>query len=133
MIPMDRLRFLQRIISWRHHKVRGRDAMIIEYQDGKTTEGFLLSRQENSMRVALEGSQDVLEFVEIDGHWVGENLEPVEITFEWQRQPNAQALLTDAEFICPKDLAAHLVRLLETDSKEEAPAPRYMTAGQSIM
>jgi hypothetical protein len=108
--------------------------MIIKYWDGRTMEGFLLSRHENSMRVALEGSQDVLEFTEVRGNWVTENLEPVEIAFEWQRQPNAAKVLTDAECICAKDLAARLVRLLHTDSNEDAkPRPRCLTAGQIIM
>jgi hypothetical protein len=108
--------------------------MIIKYADGRTMEGFLLSRHENSMRVALEDGQDVMEFIDVQGNWVSENLEPVEITFEWQRRAQSAEALSDAEFICPKDLAAHLVRQLVTDSEEEeAPRPRHLTAGQNIM
>ena len=108
--------------------------MVIKYPNGKTREGFLLSRQEDSMRVAVENGEDVTEYVQIQGNWISENLEPVEIAFEWQRQPKAEEPPSEADCICPKELAARLIGLLETDSdEEEAPHPRYLTAGQSLM
>lgn len=108
--------------------------MIIKYPAGRMVEGFLLVRHENSMRVALQGDQDAVEFIEVEGHWVSENLEPVEIIFEWQRRPHAAAVPTEADFICPEDLAAHLVRLLETKSDDEqTPRPQCLTAGITIM
>ena len=107
--------------------------MTIKYANGKTKEGFLLARHENAMRVALEGGHDVAEFVEVQGTWLTEELQPVEITFEWQRHATDAEVLTEAQCICPKDLAAHLMRLLTVDSEaEELPKPRYFTAGQSI-
>jgi hypothetical protein len=108
--------------------------MIIKYPAGRTVEGFLLTRHENSMRVALQGGQDVAEFIEVEGNWISENLEPVEITFEWQRQPHTAEVPTEADFICPKDLAERLVSLLETDSDEDHMPPlRHLTAGTTIM
>ena len=110
--------------------------MIIKYPDGRLTEGFLLSRQENFMRVALESGDDVTEFVEVQGNWVSEDLEAVDIQFEWQRLPKKEAVPTEADCICSKELASHLIALLETDSEEEKEVearPRHLTAGQSIM
>ena len=109
--------------------------MIIKYPDGRMVEGFLLSRDENVMRVALEDRQDAAEFIDVQGSWVSENLEPVKIVFEWQLRPHAAEVMTDADFICSKDLAAHLVRLLVTDSEEEEDKPRlqYLSAGSTIM
>lgn len=106
--------------------------MIIKFANGKTVEGFLLARNENAMRVALEGSPDAAEFVEVEGTWLAEDLQPVEITFEWQRVSLEKDVLTEAQCICPQDLAAHLVRLLTIDSEKESARPRYFTAGQSI-
>jgi hypothetical protein len=106
--------------------------MIVKYPGGETVEGFLLSRHESSMRVALQGSADAVEFVQLQGKWMSEDLERVEIIFEWQRKAEPAPVVSDADFICPKELAEHLIRLLETDSdKPEAQRPKYMTAGRS--
>ena len=105
--------------------------MIIKYQDGREVEGFLLTRSENWMRVALDGYEDVEEFIESQGNWMSENLEQVEITFEWERH-KAPVVGSEADFICSKELAAHLIKLLETDSdKEENRRPKFFTAGKS--
>jgi hypothetical protein len=108
--------------------------MTIKYPDGTTVEGFLLSRHENTMRVALEDGQDVVEFIDAQGTWLGENLETVEITFEWQRRTQEAEELVESDFICTEALAAHLIELLETDSdREERRRPKHMTASQHVM
>lgn len=108
--------------------------MIIRYPGGETVEGFLLSRQESSMRVALQGSADAAEFVQLHGRWMSENLEPVEVVFEWQRKPQPAPVWSDTDFICPKELAEHLIRLLPADSdKEEPQRPKCMAAGRSFV
>ena len=107
--------------------------MIVKYQDGRMVEGLLLSQQETSMRVALEGNQDAAEFFKLQNNWVSEHLEPVEVIFEWQRTPEPAPLPEDHEFICSPEMAAHLIRLLETDSSKDEPAIKYMTAGDSLM
>ena len=108
--------------------------MIIKYPGGETVEGFLLSRNESSMRVALQGSADAEEFVHLQGKWMSEDLEPVEIVFEWQRKPQPALVANETDFICPKELAEHLIALLQTDSgEEEAQRPKYMAAGRSFM
>lgn len=108
--------------------------MTIKYEDGKTVEGFLLSRNGNSMRVALEGTQDVVEYIDVQGTWISENLETVAITFEWQKRIAAMESQSEDDFVCPPELASYLIRVLETDSEEERTSrPRHMTAGQNIM
>ena len=108
--------------------------MIVKYADGKMVEGFLLSRQDHSMRVALEGGQDVVEYVEVQGGWVSDNLEPVEITVEWQRHKAEAENLTEDAFVCPQELASHLIRLLATDSEDKRESrPRHFTAGHNIV
>jgi hypothetical protein len=108
--------------------------MIIKYSGGETVEGFLLSQQESSMRVALQGSADAAEFLRLNGRWMSEDLEPVEIVFEWQRRPQPVPVWSDADFICPKELADHLMRLLPTDSdKEEPQQPKCIAAGRSFI
>jgi hypothetical protein len=108
--------------------------MTIRYTDGRTVDGFLLARQENSMRVALEGGHDVVEYIDVQGNWVSENLEPVKITFEWERRSRTGERYDEAAFVCPQELANLLLRMLSTGSEPAAePAPRYLTAGQSLM
>ena len=108
--------------------------MIIKYAGGETVEGFLLSRNESSMRVALQGSPDAEEFVQLQGKWMSEDLEPVEILFEWQRKAQPAPVASEADFICPKELAEHLILLLHTDSsEEEVQRPKCMAAGRSFM
>ena len=108
--------------------------MIVKYPGGESVEGFLLSRNESSMRVALQGSADAEEFVQTQGRWMSENLQPVEILFEWQRQPQPAPVASEADFICPKDLADYLIMLLQTDSgeEEETQRPKVVAAGRSF-
>ncbi len=106
--------------------------MTIKFPAGETRQGFLLSRNDSSMRVALEGGHDVTEFMEVDGEWMSENLEPVEITFEWQRAVPAVLPLNEDDFICSQPLANHLIELLFRDSSEDV-APKHMVAGREVM
>ncbi len=109
--------------------------MIVKYPNGRTVEGLLLSRQERSMRVALEDSADVAEFYQVQDTWVSEHLETVEIKFEWQRRPAPAPLPAEEDCVCSPELAEHLIGLLFSDSEEadKAPAAKYLTAGQAIM
>jgi hypothetical protein len=60
--------------------------MIITHINGKTTEGILVSRSENNIRVVLKGSDDVAEFASVSGTWVSEDCEAVQVRYEWQRR-----------------------------------------------
>jgi len=60
--------------------------MIMRYADGRTMEGFILSRTEKTMRVAVKGGQDSMVLACVDGAWISEDYGPVHVEFEWQRQ-----------------------------------------------
>jgi hypothetical protein len=92
--------------------------MTITFPDGRTIQGIVLHRTDDTLRAATRELGDIVEFHAIHGLWVSEEGEPVQIEFEWQRQP-LQADLTESDFICSHDLAAMLVQLLPTDSGEE--------------
>lgn len=98
--------------------------MTIQYENGNEVEGILLSRSDdaggNRMRVALKDSDDVMEFSEVQGSWFTEDGEPVAITFEWQRRPR-RVIPTEADCICPQELASRLVRMLTLDSEDSEP------------
>ncbi len=85
--------------------------MIIRYANGTVAEAALICRHENTMRVAVKGSDDAAEFTERDGTWIAENCEPVVIEFAWQHWPGARRV-TEDECICPEELASRLIRLL---------------------
>jgi len=93
--------------------------MYLIYADGSTTEAFLLARTENTMRVAIPGSDDPLDLTEIHGTWVTENCDPVRVQFAWQGKTRDQ-ILTEADCICSHDLAARLLHLL-WNADEETP------------
>jgi hypothetical protein len=91
--------------------------MKIRYADGRTIEGITLSRTANTMRIAVEGSEDAAEFINVHGTWISEDCEPV--TIEYGPRRNAPATLSEADCICPRALAAVLIDLLLTDSAED--------------
>ena len=55
------------------------------YSDGKKIKAVLLRRSGNSMRLAVQGSEDVVEVVNVHGTWWTDEFEPVDIEFEWQK------------------------------------------------
>ncbi len=82
--------------------------MVIRYKDGAEIEAILLSRREGKLRVAAKGLDDALEFAEINGKWVSEDWEPVQIQFEWERDSRLNPV-SEADCICPHELAAELI------------------------
>ena len=95
--------------------------MTLTYADGNRTEAILLARSENKIRVAIPGSDDPVELTDVRGTWVSEDCEPVRVEFAWQKKTSA-ALLSEADCVCPKDLAARLIHLLWNADEEAAPA-----------
>jgi hypothetical protein len=63
------------------------------------------------MRVALEGAEDILELTNVHGTWVTADCEPVRIGFAWQTRARGMPP-SEADCICPQDLAARLIRSL---------------------
>jgi hypothetical protein len=101
--------------------------MTIKYQNGQTAEAVILSRTDTAMRVILRSSDDVLALSLLSGTWVTEDCEPVAIEFAVR---HTAEVLNEEDFICSKDLAAHLIHLLLTDSSEDEiePAPEVHAA-----
>jgi hypothetical protein len=85
--------------------------MTIHYTNGKSVEALLLAQTGNTLRVATPGEDDALEFTRINGLWVSDDCEPARIEFAWQRKKH-QPEVTEADCICPHELAAHLIHLL---------------------
>jgi hypothetical protein len=84
--------------------------MTIRYANGHTKDAVLLSRTEHSMRVALEGADDLIELRQINGTWISD-CEPVQVTFAWRRNARPQEL-KEADCICSHELAARLISML---------------------
>ena len=112
--------------------------MTIRYSNGRAVEAMLLSREDKTMRVAIQGEDDVAEFRNIEGTWVSEYSEPVQIEFAWQRKA-WQGVVTEADCCCSAELAARLVDMLITGTRDandastrtqgEAPEELWITAG----
>jgi hypothetical protein len=96
--------------------------MTIRYRNGWTYDAVLLVRTETMLRVALQGSDDVLELNWMAGTWVTEDCEPVLVDFAWSSL-RAAAPVTEADCICSHDLAAHLIHLLYACDEETAARP----------
>lgn len=94
-----------------------KNMMKIRYQNGHAVEAITLSRTENTLRVALSGSDDVLEVNRVSGIWVTDDCEPVTIEFQTRRTPAAP--VDEEDCICPAELASHLIHLLLNDSSED--------------
>src|SRR5436305_4590540 len=89
----------------------GGGKMFIIFSDGSKREAWIWQQTESTVRVAVQGACDLIDFTCIRGQWVSENCEPVVIEFAWQRMP-AREVVTEADCICSKDLASRLIESL---------------------
>lgn len=94
--------------------------MTIAYPDGTAIEAIVLSHEENEIRAIAGGCDDVLAFNCIYGTWFSEENEPVVIEFAWQRR-RASTATSEEDCICPKELAARLLRALFRGGNGEEP------------
>lgn len=53
--------------------------LLIRYLNGLGQDAILLATMENRIRVAVPGRDDAMEFLFIEGQWISEKMEPVEI------------------------------------------------------
>ncbi len=81
------------------------------HRDGTTIEAVMLSQTENAIRAVVEGGDDVIAFFNVHGTRVSEECEPVRIECAWARNVPS-GIPTEAEYICPKELASRLIHLL---------------------
>jgi hypothetical protein len=94
--------------------------MTITHADGRSVKGFILSRTENTMRVAIENGEDPMVLICIDGTWMSEDSIPVQVEFEWQRHHRKETTISESDCICPKELAARLIHLLLSGDERES-------------
>jgi hypothetical protein len=92
--------------------------MTIKYADGRTVQGVMLSRSDNIVRAALKGGGDAVKFTGLNGTWIAEDCEPVQIEFAWQRHSRSE-VVSEADCICSKELASRLIHLLLNGSDED--------------
>jgi hypothetical protein len=85
--------------------------MTIYYLNGKDIEAVLLSRTEQTMRIAVEGAEDAMELTNHGGTWVSDQCDPVSIRFEWQRN-DPEPEVSEDDFHCPREFAAGLIHSL---------------------
>ena len=91
--------------------------MILTYADGSKMEAVLLARNENKIRVAIAGSDDLVELTDIHGTWVTDDCEPVHVQFAWEGKAPEQ-IVSEADCVCSHDLAARLIHLLWNADEE---------------
>ena len=101
---------------WAQHGI-----VTISYPDGTVLQAIVLSHDEHEIRANALGCDDVLAFTRVHDTWISEEIEPVTVTFEWQRDTRAPAP-SEESCVCPKDLAARLIQSLLTGKDEEAEA-----------
>ena len=79
------------------------------------------------MRIAIPNSDDSVELKEVNGVWVTDDCEPVQVAFEWQRP--APAPVAEEDFICSPELAARLIHMLRCpeDDQEQAQTVKVAT------
>lgn len=99
--------------------------MIINYANGRTIEALALANREGRFRVAIRGSEDVVEFTAVDNkRWASEDGQVVRIEFAWEQQRSRETV-SEFDCICPEELATELIQSLSPaieDFKLE-PAP----------
>ncbi len=105
--------------------------MTITYADGKTVEAFILSRTEETMRVAVKDDFDAKLFTCIEGAWISECGELVEIDFEGWRQTYGGQVFED-DWICPNEVAVRLMDCLFGGSEGEWDANRSSKRQQTL-
>ena len=92
--------------------------MTITYSDGTILEAIVFAHEEESLRVAVAGEGDVRILRRIDGVWTSEDSQPVTVQFAWER-PSPAAVPDETDCICPQDLAARLIAMLNEGTGED--------------
>lgn len=105
--------------SWAQHEI-----VTISYPNGTVLQAIVLSHDEHGIRANATGCDDVLAFTRIHDTWISEEIDPVTMTFEWQRKKLVSAPSED-DCVCPKDLAARLIQSLFSGRDEEAVADTF--------
>jgi hypothetical protein len=95
--------------------------MTLRFQSGLVKNALLLSRGEDVIRVALEDQEDAIEISRLNGVWVTQECEPVELGHAEPDRPSSTQ--DDADCICPPEVVAQLIHLLFSGDDEQEPSP----------
>ena len=90
--------------------------MKIIYKNGTVVDAILMSRRGDTLRAAIRGDEDVREFTRVSDGWVSEDLAPVVLEFEWQRNSVAE-VPAEEDCICSKELASKLIAKLQGETE----------------
>lgn len=90
--------------------------MTITYANGKTIDGIVLKQHGGCIRIAVQDCEDVVAFTAEHGMWFSKNWEPVQLGLVWERHASND-VVSEADCICPKELASVLIRSLRDDSE----------------
>jgi hypothetical protein len=105
--------------------------LTIRYANGLTKDSVLLSRTAEYLRVAIEGCDDVVELRRVNGVWITDECDPVQVSFAWERDPAPE--VTEADCICPPQVAASLIRLLYIANEQDSqPLPAASAPPEAI-
>jgi hypothetical protein len=103
--------------------------MTITYPSGTVLNAFVVSNDDHELRAVAAGCEDVLAFTRINGTWISEAIDPVTIEFEWQDR-TAVHVLSEDDFICPKELARQLIHSMRiVGERSEAAANDFFAFG----
>ena len=102
--------------------------MTIRYSNGYSVEAVLLSHAQDTMRVEVRGGCDVVELRKINGRWVSEDCEPVDVDLAWAQQKDLPIVSVN-DCICPPELAAKLLHMLFSGEKDAAAIAAMNRAG----
>jgi hypothetical protein len=94
----------------------------IIYKNGTVVDAILMSRQEDTLRAAIRGDDDVREFTRVSDGWISEDLAPVVLEFEWQRTPTVE-VPAEEDCICSKELATKLLAKLQGAAEQPRTTP----------
>ncbi len=104
--------------------------MTITYPSGTVLNAFVVSHDDHELRAVAAGCEDVLAFTRINGTWVSEAIDPVTIEFEWQHR-TAVHVLSEDDFICPKEVARELIHSMRTVGERNAAANDFFAFGMA--
>ena len=79
----------------------------------------MYSQTDSTMRVALQGSDDLVDVTSIGGRWVSDDCEPVVVEFAWEKTVINESA-SEVDCICPQELASRLIeRMLNPCADDE--------------
>ena len=100
--------------------------MTIIYPGGTAVEALVLSVNPGSLAVAVAGRNQVRRFERVDGDWISEAGEPVQVRYA----PQTDATTAESDFVCPKKLGRQLISNLMSGEQNDAGNPFYVFAAE---